>query len=203
MSTTYHVLAASDFLQDWSNTGLITANDNWYGVPSIVGYRGDGLCFLHRRQSADRDRARSAAVDVNANQTDPHLHHRRRGGISRSPIRPWRCRARAPPMRRIWCCIWMRPAARTCTLSFNARELDGRQRRPADRRAVPDRRQRQLDQCAGAATSPMPRTAPASVTAERCDAAGRGERRARICRSGSSPPMPSAATTGSASTTSR
>jgi hypothetical protein len=31
------------FTQDWSNASLITANDNWSGVPGIVGFRGDGL----------------------------------------------------------------------------------------------------------------------------------------------------------------
>jgi len=29
--------------QDCSNTGLITTNDDWSGVASIIGYRGDGL----------------------------------------------------------------------------------------------------------------------------------------------------------------
>ena len=31
------------FGQDWSNPCLITTTDNWGGVPSIIGYRGDGL----------------------------------------------------------------------------------------------------------------------------------------------------------------
>src|SRR5262245_25991213 len=31
------------FSQDWSNTTMITVNDNWTGVPGIIGYRGDGL----------------------------------------------------------------------------------------------------------------------------------------------------------------
>src|SRR6185503_14782487 len=29
------------FSQNWSNTGLITLDDNWSGVPGIVGYLGD------------------------------------------------------------------------------------------------------------------------------------------------------------------
>ena len=41
MGTNYHALGGGDFLQDWSNTGLITANDIWSGVPSITGYLGD------------------------------------------------------------------------------------------------------------------------------------------------------------------
>ncbi len=40
---TYHALADGSFSQDWSNTGLITTNDDWSGVPSIEGYRGDNL----------------------------------------------------------------------------------------------------------------------------------------------------------------
>ena len=31
------------FAQDWSNTGLIDANDDWSGVPGIVGYKGADL----------------------------------------------------------------------------------------------------------------------------------------------------------------
>jgi len=39
----YHNLSGSNFTQDWSNTNLITADDDWSGVPSIIGYRGDDL----------------------------------------------------------------------------------------------------------------------------------------------------------------
>ncbi|MBK8425636.1 MAG: hypothetical protein IPL27_06455 [Lewinellaceae bacterium] len=31
------------FSQNWTNTGLITVNDDWSGVPGIQGRRGDGL----------------------------------------------------------------------------------------------------------------------------------------------------------------
>ena len=31
------------FTQDWANTGLITTNDDWAGVPGIMGFRGDNL----------------------------------------------------------------------------------------------------------------------------------------------------------------
>ena len=43
MSTVYFNLAGGNFFQDWSDTGLITADDNWANVPSIVGYRGDDI----------------------------------------------------------------------------------------------------------------------------------------------------------------
>lgn len=31
------------FSQNWSNTGLITTDNDWSSVPGIIGYRGDGL----------------------------------------------------------------------------------------------------------------------------------------------------------------
>jgi uncharacterized protein len=34
-----HALASGNFSQDWSNTGQITINDDWSGVPAIVGFR--------------------------------------------------------------------------------------------------------------------------------------------------------------------
>src|SRR5262245_14347124 len=39
--TTPHNLAVSNFYQNWNDPTLITANDNWSGVPSVVGYLGD------------------------------------------------------------------------------------------------------------------------------------------------------------------
>ena len=43
MSKTFYKLSDSDFFQDWSDTSLITTNNDWSGVASIMGYRGDGL----------------------------------------------------------------------------------------------------------------------------------------------------------------
>ena len=31
------------FSQNWTNTSLITVNNDWSAVPGIVGYRGDDL----------------------------------------------------------------------------------------------------------------------------------------------------------------
>ena len=61
------------FAQDWSNTGLITANDIWSGVPGIEGYRGDGLTTAN---DVDPQTVLAAddpgVLDVNANQTSPN-----------------------------------------------------------------------------------------------------------------------------------
>ncbi|ARU40632.1 hypothetical protein CCB80_05545 [Armatimonadetes bacterium Uphvl-Ar1] len=72
-TTIAHDLSASDFTQDWSNNSLITLDDNWSGVASIMGYRGDGLATAAATDArtilADGS---STPLDVNANQTNPN-----------------------------------------------------------------------------------------------------------------------------------
>ena len=43
MSKTFVSLAAGDFLQDWSDAGLITTNNDWSNVAGIVGYLGNDV----------------------------------------------------------------------------------------------------------------------------------------------------------------
>jgi endonuclease G len=59
------------FAQNWSNTGLITADDNWNSVPGIIGYRGDGLTSSTGTDPQTILADGSAEVDVNANRSDP------------------------------------------------------------------------------------------------------------------------------------
>jgi len=60
------------FSQDWSNQDLITTDDDWSGVPGIVGFRGDGLT-----SATDVDpqtvlgEGSPPVVDVTANRTNP------------------------------------------------------------------------------------------------------------------------------------
>lgn len=73
MSTTPHVLANGNFFQDWSNAGLITVNDNWAGVASIVGYLGD--IDAGSPTGVNPTTLTGAALgdaDVIANQTNPN-----------------------------------------------------------------------------------------------------------------------------------
>ncbi len=39
----YYPLAAYDYWQDWSDTKQIVGDDDWSGVLSVTGYRGDGI----------------------------------------------------------------------------------------------------------------------------------------------------------------
>ena len=61
------------FSQDWSNTGLITTDDNWAGVPGIIGFRGDDLTTVTATdpQTILADGS-GTPVDVIANQTNPN-----------------------------------------------------------------------------------------------------------------------------------
>ncbi|MEP6703246.1 MAG: VCBS repeat-containing protein [Acidobacteriota bacterium] len=62
------------FAQNWSNTGLITVNDDWNAVPGIVGYLGD-IATTSTTGVDPRtlllDYSTVSAVDVIANQTNP------------------------------------------------------------------------------------------------------------------------------------
>lgn len=66
---------ALPFSQDWSNTGLITVNDNWSGVPGITGYLGDSDAGSPTGVDPTTLTADVAvAVDVIANQTNPNTN---------------------------------------------------------------------------------------------------------------------------------
>ena len=60
------------FSQNWTNVGLITTDDDWSGVPGIVGFRGDDLNTTVGvdLQTVLADGSMTP-VDVNANRSDP------------------------------------------------------------------------------------------------------------------------------------
>ena len=61
------------FTQAWTNTGLITVDNNWTGVPGIVGYRGDALTGSTGvdPQTVLADGS-ATPLNVIANQTNPN-----------------------------------------------------------------------------------------------------------------------------------
>jgi len=69
MSAVYFALANNPFSQNWTDTGLISVDDNWDNVPSIVGFRGDGLTGIDPQTILAEG---TGVVDVNANQTNPN-----------------------------------------------------------------------------------------------------------------------------------
>jgi hypothetical protein len=61
------------FSQNWSDTGLISTNDDWTGVLGIMGYRGDNLTSATGTDPQTILQPDDpGVVDVNANQTNPN-----------------------------------------------------------------------------------------------------------------------------------
>ncbi|MGZ3181869.1 MAG: Ig-like domain-containing protein [Telluria sp.] len=72
MSKTFYKLSSGNFYQDWSNTGLITTNDDWSNVPGIVGYRGDGMTSSTGVNPSNLTSDGTPTVNVIANQANPN-----------------------------------------------------------------------------------------------------------------------------------
>ncbi|MEZ4903716.1 MAG: Calx-beta domain-containing protein [Spirosomataceae bacterium] len=78
-SQTYHNLASGNFSQNWTNTGLITTNDIWTGVPSIIGYLGDDASTTTNPYNPQTALVAFTTVDVIANQTSTNITN---GGVA-------------------------------------------------------------------------------------------------------------------------
>lgn len=63
--------------QNWTNTNLITANDDWSGVPGIVGYEGDNLTTVEGTdpQTITASVAAATPTQVNANKGNPSAYN--------------------------------------------------------------------------------------------------------------------------------
>ncbi|MDO9270465.1 MAG: ExeM/NucH family extracellular endonuclease, partial [Methylobacter sp.] len=68
------------FAQDWSKTSLITANDDWSGMPGVMGYRGDGLTAAAGANPQTILADGTGVLDLNANQTAPNTFNT--GGVA-------------------------------------------------------------------------------------------------------------------------
>lgn len=82
-SQTYHSLAGGNFSQNWTNTGLITTNDIWTGVPSIIGYLGDDATTTATPYNPQTALSPFATQDVIANQTSTNITN---GGVAEFEI---------------------------------------------------------------------------------------------------------------------
>ncbi|MEN1971964.1 Calx-beta domain-containing protein [Luteimonas sp. MJ204] len=71
---------ALPFAQDWTDTGLVTANDDWSNVPGILGYLGGDLTSANGVDPQTVLGADAAGVvDVIANQTNTSISN---GGVA-------------------------------------------------------------------------------------------------------------------------
>lgn len=58
--------------QSWSDINQITTNNDWSGVPGIVGYRGNGLASEGCDPQEILEDGAGTQIQVSANQTDPN-----------------------------------------------------------------------------------------------------------------------------------
>ena len=76
--------ATIPFSQNWTNAALITVDDDWSGVPSIMGYRGDGMATTGQDPQTVVADGSGTPVDVIANQTNPNTNTT--GGVAEFAI---------------------------------------------------------------------------------------------------------------------
>ncbi|WP_233150814.1 endonuclease/exonuclease/phosphatase [Sphingomonas mollis] len=124
MSAEYWNLGTRDFSQNWTDINQITTDDNWNGVRSIVGFRGDDLTT---QTGADPRliTTTSTVIDVNANQTSPNTFNT--GGIAEFQIaNPTIAMQGSGTADAPYLALYLNAAGRQgVTVSFNLRDLDG------------------------------------------------------------------------------
>ena len=114
------------FSQDWTNIGLISANDDWSGVPGIVGFQGTGLTGA---TGVDPQTVLAAddpgVIDVIANQANPN--GLATGGVAEFHITDpgvavqGSGTARAPYVK-----LYLNTTGQTgVTVAYNLRDVDG------------------------------------------------------------------------------
>jgi len=72
MSNAYFKLSSGALKQDWSDAGLITTDDSWANVPSIMGYRGDDITAATGVDPQTLTGDGTVVVDVTVNQANPN-----------------------------------------------------------------------------------------------------------------------------------
>ena len=124
MSKIYHKLSAGAFFQDWSDIALLTLNDDWSQVPSIVGYRGDGLTSTPGVDPATVT-GNSDVVDVNVSLTNPNSFTS--GGVAEFHLAdPVVALAGSGTARAPYLALYLDTTGQQdVTLSFVARDVDG------------------------------------------------------------------------------
>lgn len=119
------------FSQNWSNAGMITTSDDWSGVPSITGYRGDdaassGVIDPQTVLSDIYTTAPTAVIDVNANNLNPNTFTT--GGIAEFDTLPDPTVAFQGSGTADFPCIVLYMDATNVTnitISYNLRDVDG------------------------------------------------------------------------------
>lgn len=125
----FNLVGGAPLVQDWSDTTQITTDDNWTGVISIQGFRGDGLVSGTGvdPQTVLAD-GQSTPMDVNANETNPDTFST--GGVAEFEIADpsvgikGSATADAPHLM-IYLDTTPCPATKSLSIRYDVRDLDG------------------------------------------------------------------------------
>jgi Ca2+-binding RTX toxin-like protein len=125
MAKTYFSLKGGNFLQDWSNTGQITGNDDWANVPSIVGYLGNNMIGSATGVNPGTVTGDSTDIDVIANQTNPNTLTN--GGVAEFQLtNPTIALQGSGTAGAPYIALYMDSTGReNLVLTFNVRDIDG------------------------------------------------------------------------------
>ena len=118
----YFKLSTGNFAQDWSDRGQIIVSDDWSGVRSIIGFRGDALTTGTNPQTVT---GTSTVIDVNVNLTNPNTFTT--GGVAEFDIaNPTVALAGSGTAKAPYLAFYLDASGReNVVFSFTARDLDG------------------------------------------------------------------------------
>ena len=113
------------FTQDWTNTSLITVNDNWSGVPGVIGFPRSGHHDRGRYGPADAARRIRARERPRRDPEPDHRRHERRcRANSNSPTR-WLPSRRSRTADAPYLLFHLdTTGASNVTVSYNLRDID-------------------------------------------------------------------------------
>ena len=113
------------FSQTWTNTGLITTDEDWSAVPGVMGYRGDDLTTNTGTDPQTLLMDGTTVIDVNANQTNPDTFAT--GGVTEFEIAdPVVALAGSGTADAPFALICINTTGlQNITISYNLRDIDG------------------------------------------------------------------------------
>jgi hypothetical protein len=126
----FELFGGSPLLQDWSDTDLITVDDDWSTPLSIQGFRGDGLTGGTGTdpQTLLVDGQLTTPLDVNANETNPDTFAT--GGVTEFEIADPTIALKGSgtadaPHLMIYLNTTPCPQTKSISISYNVRDIDG------------------------------------------------------------------------------
>lgn len=122
------LVGGAPLIQNWTNINLITTDDDWTGVVSIEGFRGDGLTATAGVDPQTVLADGGTPLDVNANQTNPNTFST--GGVTEFEIANPTVALKgsdtaAAPHLKIYLNTQPCPSTKSVSIRYDVRDIDG------------------------------------------------------------------------------